>query len=485
MPRYRLIWQLFPAFLFIALASMLALGLCIFTWMYLRTLPIEDEPRHFIEILLAGSAAAMACSIIAAVWNLLSQWSLIGPIREMTLAARRVALDDLYTPMTPPDHPELADLASAMNLMGRQLDERIRTVVEQRNEREAILSSMVEGVIAVNSKRHIISMNRAAAELFDADPARVQGKGIQHAVRNPRVAELIDDSLAQSAPINREISVVARGRETTLQAHAAALRDASGATMGVVVVLDDVTDLRRLESMRSDFVANVSHELKTPITSIKGFVETLLDGAIENNDDARRFLGIVAKQADRLNAIIEDLLTLSRIEQDEQARDGLLAPGSLLPVIQSAAQLCAGAADSKEIRISISCSPALRTRINGPLLEQGVTNLIDNAIKYSDRGSEGRVEVAEGRKEIAISVIDQGCGIPDEHLPRLFERFYRVDKARSRQLGGTGLGLAIVKHIAQTHGGRIDVESRPGVGSTFRLSLPLMEPMREPLENAI
>lgn len=464
---------------------MLALGLCIFTWMYLRSLSMESEQLRFVEMLLAGSAAATACAIVAAMWNLLSQWSLIGPIREMTHAARRVALDDLYAPITPPDHPELADLASAMNLMGRQLDERVRTVVEQRNEREAILSSMVEGVIAVNSKRHIISMNRAAAELFDADPARVQGKGIQHAVRNPRVAQLIDDSMAQSAPISREISVVARGRETSLQAHAAALRAASGQTIGVVVVLNDVTDLRRLERVRSDFVANVSHELKTPITSIKGFVETLLDGASEDPETSRRFLEIVAKQADRLNAIIEDLLTLSRIEQDESARDGLLAPGALLPVIQSAAQLCAGTAGTKEIRLTIACSPQLRARINAPLLEQGITNLIDNAIKYSDQGSEVRVEAADLGREINITVIDQGCGIPDEHLPRLFERFYRVDKARSRQLGGTGLGLAIVKHIAQTHGGRIDVESRPGVGSTFRLSLPVLDPAREQLENVI
>lgn len=485
MPRYRLIWQLFPAFLFIALASMLALGLCIFTWMYLRTLPIADDARFFLEMLLAASAAATTCAIVAAMWNLLSQWSLIGPIREMTNAARRVALDDLYAPMTPPDHPELADLASAMNLMGRQLDERVRTVVEQRNEREAILSSMVEGVIAVNSKRHIISMNRAAAELFDADPARVQGKSIQHAVRNPRVAELIDDSLSQSAPISREISVVARGRETSLQAHAAALRAASGQTIGVVVVLNDVTDLRRLERVRSDFVANVSHELKTPITSIKGFVETLLDGAIDDPEATRRFLEIVAKQADRLNAIIEDLLTLSRIEQDDSASDGLLGPGLLLPVIQSAAQLCTGAAESKEIRLTIVCPALLRARINAPLLEQGITNLIDNAIKYSDHGSEVRIEAAAGRSEITIEVIDQGCGIPDEHLPRLFERFYRVDKARSRQIGGTGLGLAIVKHIAQTHGGRIDVESKPGAGSTFRISLPLLDPAREQLENVI
>jgi len=468
----------------LALASLLALVCCVLAWSQVRTLP-ESDAIQLLETLLAVSAGGMLVSLCARLWGLLAESSLLQPIREMTVAARRVAEEDIYAPMPPPDHPELAELAAAMNRMGHQLDERIRTVLEQRNEREAILSSMVEGVIAVDGRRRIISMNRAAADLFDADPALVQGKSIQHAVRNPRVAELIDDSLAQSAPISREISVVARGRETILQAHAAALRAANGATIGVVVVLDDVTDLRRLERMRSDFVANVSHELKTPITSIKGFVETLLDGGLDNLDDARRFLGIVAKQADRLNAIIEDLLTLSRIEQDEQARDGLLAPGSLLPVIQSAAQFCTGAADSKDIRISISCPALLRTRINGPLLEQGITNLIDNAIKYSDRGSEVRVEVGESRREITIAVIDQGCGIPDEHLPRLFERFYRVDKARSRQMGGTGLGLAIVKHIAQTHGGRIDVESRPGVGSTFRLSLPVMEPLREHLEDAI
>ena len=469
----------------LAAATLLAVALGLFALYALRT-PAAEAPGQLLkEMLLAGGIVCISAFSAALLAHRATLWRLMRPVREMTAASRRVAEGDSYPKMTPPDTVELADLANAINNMARLLDERIRTAVAERNEREAILSSMVEGVIAVDSNQRIISMNRAAAELFDANPARVQGKSIQHAVRNPRVAELIADTLAEQGAISREMKVYTSGREVALQAHAAGLRDAAGKAIGVVVVLDDVTDLRRLERMRSDFVANVSHELKTPITSIKGFVETLLDGGMDSTDDARRFLEIVAKQADRLNAIIEDLLTLSRVEQDERAHESLLAPGALLPAVNGAVQLCASAAQAKEVRLVHACPPGLRARINAPLLEQGVTNLIDNAIKYSEQGGEVRVEVSEAQGEIVLAVIDQGCGISAEHLPRLFERFYRVDKARSRQLGGTGLGLAIVKHIAQTHGGRVVVDSKPGQGSTFKILLPYMDPAKGHMELAM
>jgi two-component system phosphate regulon sensor histidine kinase PhoR len=220
-------------------------------------------------------------------------------------------------------------------------------------------------------------------------------------------------------------------------------------------------------------VANVSHELKTPIASIKGFVETLLDGAADNPTDSKRFLQIVARQADRLAAIIEDLLALSRIEQSEGADNLPVEPAAIGGVLAAVAADCEPRAAERSITLTTRCDPVLVAEVNAPLLEQAVINLVDNAIKYSDAGRTVWMEAEAAAGELVVRIRDEGCGIAAEHLPRLFERFYRVDRARSRKLGGTGLGLSIVKHIVQAHRGTIGVESEPGVGSTFTIRLPL------------
>jgi two-component system phosphate regulon sensor histidine kinase PhoR len=237
------------------------------------------------------------------------------------------------------------------------------------------------------------------------------------------------------------------------------------------MVFHDVTQFRRLERTRRDFVANVSHELKTPITSIKGFVESLLAGAMHEPENALNFLNIIARQTDRLNGIINDLLSLSRIEQDAERGQIFLTTGRLKGTLQEALQVCEPKAAAQNITLTLTCADELRARINAPLLEQAVVNLVDNAVKYSPENSLVQVEAEPVGAEVVIRVRDQGRGIAKEHLPRLFERFYRVDPGRSRALGGTGLGLAIVKHIAQAHGGKVTVESKPGQGSTFSLYL--------------
>jgi two-component system phosphate regulon sensor histidine kinase PhoR len=234
-----------------------------------------------------------------------------------------------------------------------------------------------------------------------------------------------------------------------------------------------VKELKSIDALRQDLVSNVSHEIRTPITSIKGFVETLQEGAINNPDDARRFLGIIAKHADRLNSIIEDLLSLSSVEQQADHNQVVFEQTAIQEVLNTAIQMCQLKAQSKDIHISLDCAGDLAAKINPPLLEQAVVNLIDNAMKYSAPGKPVRVEASRADDTVRISVRDQGCGIDTEHLPRLFERFYRVDKARSRQLGGTGLGLSIVKHIALAHGGNVNVESVVGQGSTFTITLPV------------
>jgi two-component system, OmpR family, phosphate regulon sensor histidine kinase PhoR len=291
-------------------------------------------------------------------------------------------------------------------------------------------------------------------------------------VRNPDLQNFVTRALASPRQMDGEIILRDNNRDRLLQVTGTTLRDLQGQAFGALIVLNDVTRLRRLEQARRDFVANVSHELKTPITSIKGFVETLLDGAMLEPENAMNFLQIIAKHADRLNEIIDDLLSLSRIEQDSEQGKITLAPARIKEVLNKAIQVCRERAAAKEITITLTCPDDLVEEINAPLLEQAVVNLIDNAVKYSPAGHPVEVEAREELGEVWILVRDQGSGIAPEHLPRLFERFYRVDAGRSRKVGGTGLGLAIVKHIAQAHEGYVTLQSVPGKGSTFFIHLP-------------
>jgi len=355
--------------------------------------------------------------------------------------------------------------------MAVELRGHIDTVMRQRNEIEAVLSSMVEGVIAVDMEEQVISMNDAAAKMFGLNSSEAQGRSIQEVVRNTALQQFVKNALSSQETVEKEIVLSSDG-DRFLNGHGTSLCDVEGKQIGALIVLNDVTRLLRLEKIRREFVANVSHEIKTPITAIKGFVETLRDGAVENHEDAERFLEIIGKHVDRLEAIIEDLLSLSRIEQEAGREEVVLDEGRLKDVLETAIQVCEAGAMAKKIEIELSCAGKIVANLDPQLLEQAVVNLIDNAIKYSNDGGTVRVEASQRENETLISVRDQGCGIEKQHLPRLFERFYRVDKARSRQMGGTGLGLAIVKHIAQAHGGRVTVESIPGKGSIFTIHLP-------------
>jgi two-component system phosphate regulon sensor histidine kinase PhoR len=359
-----------------------------------------------------------------------------------------------------------------MNRMAEQLDERIRTVLRQQNEREAMLSSMEEGVLAINNEGTILSLNKACASLLGEEPAKLQGRSIYEVIRKTELQKFIESALASASPVEGEIQL--RGaQDRWVSAHGTVLHDSQRGKIGVLIVLHDVTRLRHLEDVRRDFVANVSHELRTPITSIKGFIETLVDGAFEDRENAHRFLQIMLRQVNRLDAIISDLLMLSRIERGSEEQRIELVRESIRGVLQAAIEMCEKKAIDKAIKIELVCPENLAGEINAALLEQAVVNLLDNAVKYSNSEAVIEVRAACEEAELVIRVKDQGCGIEAHHLPRLFERFYRVDKARSRELGGTGLGLAIVRHIALAHRGSVSVESTVGVGSTFCLRLPL------------
>jgi two-component system phosphate regulon sensor histidine kinase PhoR len=393
------------------------------------------------------------------------------PLEAFAQAAARLASGHWTARATVPDAEETAELAESFNRMADQLQSRIAVLIQNNNEQKAVLASMAEGVLAVDSQERIISVNPASVRLLGLDQTQAQGRRLQEVVRNADLSRFITRALACPDPIQADV-LLHGDRERVMQAHGSALHDLDGRAIGAVIVLNDVTDFRRLEHIRRDFVANVSHELKTPVTSIKGFVETLLDGAMHDPVDSERFLRIVAKQSDRLHAIIEDLLSLSKIEQSEDADDIALEPGSIRGVLENAVNTCRPAATEKNIEIKLECDGQPMARINPLLLEQAIVNLLDNAVKYSDPGREVRVWTVSDDGELSINVADRGCGIAAEHLARVFERFYRVDRARSRKLGGTGLGLAIVKHIALAHHGRVTVDSTLGVGSTFTMHLP-------------
>jgi len=426
--------------------------------------------RMYFKIALGGMGAAL----LAALLSLVMARRLSRPLEEMKQGAQRFAQGDLRVKVPVPASDELASLAEALNYMAEQLDQRIRTVIRQRQEQEAVLASMVEGVMAVDRRERLITLNQAGARLLGVDPETARERPIPELVRHPDLQNFVTRALASSRQVDGEIILRDNGRDRLLQVRGTPLRDLQGQAFGALIVLNDVTRLRRLEQARRDFVANVSHELKTPITSIKGFVETLLDGAMQEPDNALSFLQIIAKHADRLNEIIDDLLSLSRIEQDSERGKVALSPGCLKEVLQDAIQVCRERAAAKDIEIEFTCPDDLAAQINAPLLLQAVVNLIDNAVKYSPAARPVQVEARLELGEVLVLVRDQGPGIAPEHLPRLFERFYRVDPGRSRKVGGTGLGLAIVKHIAQSHGGYVTLQSAPGKGSTFFIHLPQM-----------
>jgi two-component system, OmpR family, phosphate regulon sensor histidine kinase PhoR len=393
------------------------------------------------------------------------------PAEALRKTAERFADGDFTRRAFVDESFEFSALAITLNQMAAELERRFKELTRERNEREAILSSMREGVLAVDLDERIIMLNAAAEELLNVKAQAVVGRLVQEALRHAELQKFLTRARHNEAMTAENCQLQWDG-ERRLQAQWAPLRDEAGAECGVLLVLNDVTRLHKLENLRRDFVANVSHELRTPITSIKGFIETLQHGALHDTEHAEKFLAIMARQADRLNAIIEDLLALSRIEREAEAPQIDMKSCELRLLLENVAQHFAERAEAKSIALSIDCPAGLHVRGRDRLLEQAIGNLIDNAVKYSPAGRPVRMQAQARNGDILIHVIDEGPGIPAQHLPRLFERFYRVDAARSREEGGTGLGLAIVKHIVQTHGGRVSVQSAPESGSTFTIQLP-------------
>ncbi len=414
--------------------------------------------------------------ILIALFMALVSWffakRIVRPLESMQHGATRFAKGELEFRLPVSGTEEVSSLAESLNKMAGDLHLRIKTINQQQEEQKAVFASMVEGVLAVDNHQHIIAINRAAFSLLNIAQSDVKNKSLLEVIRNSSLQIFLQNALESDEPLEEEIQVEGEGERRYLQVHGTSLRGEGKNSIGALVVLNDITRLKKLESVRQDFVSNVSHELKTPIASIKAAAETLLDGAVEDPDSAKKFLQMINKNSDRLNRIIEDLLSLSRIEQGSGKIHLDMEFLSLNSIIRQAVNTCEIKAKHKNISITANLGRELKMALNPQLLEQAIVNLIDNAIKYSESRTNVTIELLDNGEEYQIQVKDQGPGITSDHIERLFERFYRVDKARSRKIGGTGLGLSIVKHIVQVHGGRACVKSEPGVGSVFSIHLP-------------
>jgi two-component system phosphate regulon sensor histidine kinase PhoR len=431
------------------------------------------EPLEQLQALQGRLAASLALAALVAGLAILvtSLWldrRLFQPLSRLIADARDIAIGRASR-VHVPDEDELAALALALNRLATTAEEQFEVVRKERDQLQQILASMSEGVLVVGPDGRALMINPAFYRLFDL-AGDFTGRPVLEIIRHPGFARLIDNTLREGEPQSAQIELAAPERRTLLLASSPITL---GGHQGAVVATRDTTDLTRVADMRRDFVANVSHELKTPLAAIRGFAETLRDGALDEPAVARRFTERIVSQCRRLQELLEDLLTLSRLEGIAPALER--EPVALGAVVHRAVELIAAVAREKRVEIEVETAAEPLPPVLGDPdgLERLVLNLLDNAIKYNR--PEGRITVRLSRTdgEALLEVTDTGIGIPPESIPRLFERFYRVDKGRAREEGGTGLGLAIVKHVAQTHGGQVEVESHAGQGSTFRVRLPL------------
>jgi two-component system phosphate regulon sensor histidine kinase PhoR len=435
-------------------------------------------------------AAALAALVVGVVWWWLAR-SLFQPLSNLIAGANELAKGTKTARLEVPKEEELSTLAKAVNRLADRADEQLRSAQTERDQLHGILSSMVEGVLVTSPQGTAEFVNPEFRRQFGLEEASVSGRSPLELSRQPRLAALVAETLRAGTTGHADLEVDRASRGASGgSGSSGASRSLSlsssrlGNGRGVVVVARDVTGALRLDAVRRDFVANVSHELKTPLAAIRAYAETLRDGALDERETAVRFVGRVLEQCRRLEALLSDLLTLSRLEAPGER--AAFAPVDLAALARRAIELSAAAPREPrlEIRLHVEApgDGTLMILGDGDGLQRMIGNLLDNAIAYNRPGGtvdltlrgggEGEGKGAEESAAVEVEVRDTGVGIAPEALPRIFERFYRVDRARSRAAGGTGLGLAIVKHVAQAHGGTVEVESEVGKGSVFRVRLP-------------
>jgi two-component system phosphate regulon sensor histidine kinase PhoR len=396
-------------------------------------------------------------------------------IERLTAFSQRVAEGDFRAQASDDTGDALDVLSNSLNQTASRLDRTIRTLTEERNLSSAILGSMVEGVLVVNAAERVVFANHSFAEILSMGLPPQAGSGLVECVRQTQLIEAVRKVLAGESRVESEI-VTGTLRQHFFAATIASVRTTG--TDGAVLVLHDITDLRKLERVRRDFVANVSHEFRTPLTAIQGFAETLLAGAIDDPQNRGRFLEIIVEHSRRLARLTEDLLMLSKMDADRLEFETRRIP--VTAFIESCIETAQPRARDKDLRLSVNQAERIPD-IAGDRrrLTEVLQNLLDNAIQYTPSGGQIMVSAGVAGSEVVFTVSDTGIGIPQAEQPRIFERFYRADVARSREVGGTGLGLSIAKHLVEGHGGRIWVESEIGQGSQFHFSVPIFDVQRQ------
>src|SRR3989338_2436708 len=395
----------------------------------------------------------------------------LRPIQQIEQAAQKITQGDFKSRLSILRQDELGDLASHLNQMSVDLQNKIAEIMRDKNELQAILSSMVEGVVVINKDERIVLLSAPVYEMFELRSRDVIGKSYWEVIRHEEINSLLKEAMVHRRSIEKEITIISpQERHFSVQVSAVLVNP--DRLSGVVAVFHDITELKRLDRMRAEFVANVSHEFKTPLTTIKGFVETLQDGAILDKEKAKRFLDIIHKHTERLEYLVNDLLSLAAIESQESQLQ--LEPYDIGVIIDSVVSLFKKQVEDKSLQLNVTVAHNIpKVKVDYHKIEQAFSNLLDNAIKFTPRGGTVTIQAQSEKGGVRIDFKDTGIGIEADHLPRLFERFYRVDKGRSRDMGGTGLGLAIVKHLIQAHQGKISVESQLEEGTTFSVFLPI------------
>jgi len=393
---------------------------------------------------------------------------MIKPINRMIQVARQFSEGDFSRRIIQSSKDEIGELAATLNKMAQDIENKIREIKAQNQKLAAIFNSMIEGVMVIDKAGRIVSVNPTIEKIFGTLKKDIENKIFLEAIRNSDIAEVISTVLTKGKLVSTEIALIYPVRRV-FEVNATPIFD-NDAISGCLVVIHDITEIRRLETVRRDFVANVSHELKTPLTSIKGFVETLLEGALEDKKNNRDFLKIILDHAERLNSLVNDLLSLSHLESKDTPLD--IKDVDLKVEIDEVILGFSSQLKKNNVEIKNELLPNILVRADKDRIRQVFTNLIDNAIKFNKKDGRIKISAKEINAKIKITIEDFGIGIPEKDIPRIFERFYRVDKARSRDLGGTGLGLSIVKHIIELHGGSVGVESIGGLGSKFWFFLP-------------
>ncbi len=391
------------------------------------------------------------------------------PIEEIIHVARNLSENNYKSRVRLKTTGEIRELSHAINVLAISLQKQMNEIHENQQKLTGVLTNMVSGVMLIHPNRRIALVNPAMEQIIGTKASELTGKLHIEAGKHFGLSQLIERCLEQGVKIHEEVSIY-YPKERILDAHFAPLLGVNGDINGVITVLHDITDIRRLEKMRSEFVANVSHELKTPVTSLKGFAETLLDGAMYDEELCRSFLQIIYDESDRLHRLIADILHLSKIEQHQLPLHPEVL--NIINVINETVQTLQEEVNKKKINIKLPDHNELYMEAEKDRIRQIILNLVANAITYTPEHGIIEINVEDLDSKVMLSVKDTGIGIAEKDLPRIFERFYRVDKARSRNSGGTGLGLAIVKHLVESHHGVIEVQSQEGKGTQFTIILP-------------